>query len=93
MGATLPGKSSFGLFTDGKVVFDEDASFEILNIESAPRIPREGSVVLRAEGGIENLPSLSLDNALSGQGYRLVQSADGKEVRLCNLRGMMLIFR
>jgi len=93
MGATLPGKSSFGLFADGKVVFDEDASFEILNIESAPRITRDGSVVLRAEGGIENLPSLSLDSGLSGQGYRLVQSADGKEVRLCNLRGMMLIFR
>ena len=37
-------------------------------------------VVLRAEGGIENLPSLSLDPGLSGQGYRLVQSADGKEV-------------
>ena len=50
-------------------------------------------VVLRAEGGIENLPSLSLDDSLSGQGYRLVQSPDGKEVRLCNLRGMMLIFR
>ena len=50
-------------------------------------------VVLRAEGGIENLPSLSLDSWLSGQGYRLVQSSDGKEVRLCNLRGMMLIFR
>ena len=93
VGATLPGKSSFGLFADGKVVFDENASFEILNIESAPRIPREGSVVLRAEGGIENLPSLLLDNALSGQGYRLVQSADGKEIRLCNLKGMMLIFR
>lgn len=65
----------------------------IMYIEGAPRITREGSVVLRAEGGIENLPSLLLDNALSGQGYRLVQSADGKEVRLCNLRGMMLIFR
>ena len=93
VGATLPGKSSFGLFADGKVVFDENASFEFQNIESAPRITREGSVVLRAEGGIENLPSLLLDNALSGQGYRLIQSADGKEVRLCNLKGMMLIFR
>lgn len=50
-------------------------------------------IVLRAEGGIENLPSLSLDPGLSGQGYRLVQSADGKEVRLYNLRGMVLIFR